>query len=81
MVRHGIDDIRLFYENDLRFLEQFARMKVPLSWLREYVDVEVEPRRLAEDLTAAGLAVDAIETRGRRRPSSTSTSPRTASTA
>jgi phenylalanyl-tRNA synthetase alpha subunit len=23
-VRHGIDDIRLFYENDLRFLEQFA---------------------------------------------------------
>jgi len=24
MVRHGIDDIRLFYENDLRFLEQFT---------------------------------------------------------
>jgi phenylalanyl-tRNA synthetase alpha chain len=24
MVRHGIDDIRLFYENDLRFLEQFG---------------------------------------------------------
>ena len=24
MVRHGIDDIRLFYGNDLRFLEQFA---------------------------------------------------------
>ena len=23
MVRHGIDDIRLFYESDLRFLEQF----------------------------------------------------------
>jgi phenylalanyl-tRNA synthetase alpha chain len=23
MVRHGIDDIRRFYENDLRFLEQF----------------------------------------------------------
>ena len=23
MVRHGIDDIRLFYENDLRFLRQF----------------------------------------------------------
>ncbi|MDP2950455.1 MAG: phenylalanine--tRNA ligase subunit alpha, partial [Chloroflexota bacterium] len=22
-VRHGIDDIRLFYANDLRFLEQF----------------------------------------------------------
>jgi phenylalanyl-tRNA synthetase alpha chain len=25
MIRHGIDDIRLFYENDLRFLEQFSR--------------------------------------------------------
>jgi len=25
MVRHGIDDIRLFYENDLRFLGQFYR--------------------------------------------------------
>ena len=25
MMRHGIDDIRLFYGNDLRFLEQFAR--------------------------------------------------------
>ncbi len=24
MVRHGVDDIRLFYENDLRFLEQFG---------------------------------------------------------
>ena len=39
-------------------------MRVPLSWLRESVPFEVEPRRLAEDLTAAGLAVDAIETVG-----------------
>ena len=23
MLRHGIDDIRLFYKNDNRFLEQF----------------------------------------------------------
>ena len=23
MLKHGVDDIRLFYENDLRFLEQF----------------------------------------------------------
>jgi phenylalanyl-tRNA synthetase alpha chain len=23
MVRHAVDNIRLFYENDLRFLEQF----------------------------------------------------------
>jgi phenylalanyl-tRNA synthetase beta chain len=39
-------------------------MKLPLSWLREYVPFEAEPRRLAEDLTAAGLAVDGIETVG-----------------
>jgi phenylalanyl-tRNA synthetase alpha chain len=26
MLRHGIDDIRLLYENDLRFLNQFRGM-------------------------------------------------------
>ena len=25
MLRYGVDDLRLFYENDLRFLRQFAR--------------------------------------------------------
>ncbi|MBI3932446.1 MAG: phenylalanine--tRNA ligase subunit beta [Acidobacteria bacterium] len=39
-------------------------MKVLLSWLREFVDVRVETARLAEDLTLAGLAVDAVEGRG-----------------
>ncbi|HXK11853.1 MAG TPA: phenylalanine--tRNA ligase subunit beta [Vicinamibacteria bacterium] len=39
-------------------------MRVPLSWLREFVPFEAAPARLAEDLTAAGLAVDAIETVG-----------------
>ena len=24
MLKHGIDDIRLFYSNDLRFLRQFS---------------------------------------------------------
>ena len=24
MLKHGVDDIRAFYDNDLRFLEQFA---------------------------------------------------------
>ena len=36
-------------------------MRLPLSWLREHVAFEAEPARLAGDLTAAGLAVDAIE--------------------
>jgi phenylalanyl-tRNA synthetase alpha chain len=24
MLRYGVDDLRLFFENDLRFLKQFA---------------------------------------------------------
>jgi phenylalanyl-tRNA synthetase alpha chain len=24
MLKYGVDDVRLFFENDLRFLEQFA---------------------------------------------------------
>jgi phenylalanyl-tRNA synthetase beta chain len=39
-------------------------VRLPLSWLREFVPFEVEPRRLADDLTAAGLAVDGLETLG-----------------
>jgi phenylalanyl-tRNA synthetase beta chain len=40
-------------------------MKLPLSWLREYVDVRVEPRKLGEDLTMAGLALEGIESDGK----------------
>jgi phenylalanyl-tRNA synthetase beta chain len=36
-------------------------MRVLLSWLGEHVDVPVEPKRLAEDLTLLGLAVDALD--------------------
>jgi phenylalanyl-tRNA synthetase beta chain len=36
-------------------------MKVLLSWLKEFVDIAVDPRRLADDLTLVGLAVDAVE--------------------
>jgi phenylalanyl-tRNA synthetase beta chain len=39
-------------------------VRLPLSWLREFVDVKVEPRKLADDLTLAGLAVDRIESHG-----------------
>jgi phenylalanyl-tRNA synthetase beta chain len=39
-------------------------MKIPLSWLREFVPFAGRPESLAEALTAAGLAVDAIETVG-----------------
>ena len=36
-------------------------MKVPLSWLREYVDVNIDVEELAHRLTMAGNEVDSIE--------------------
>lgn len=38
-------------------------MKVSLSWLNEYVTVEMAPDRLAHELTMAGLEVEGIEER------------------
>jgi phenylalanyl-tRNA synthetase beta chain len=40
-------------------------MRVPLSWLKDYVDVEMSPEALAHTLTMAGLEVEAIEYIGR----------------
>ncbi|HEY7941472.1 MAG TPA: phenylalanine--tRNA ligase subunit beta [Candidatus Limnocylindrales bacterium] len=39
-------------------------MLVPLSWLREYVDVTLEAEALAERLTLLGMEVKGIERRG-----------------
>lgn len=39
-------------------------MKVPLSWLREYVDVDLEVEALAARLTQLGMEVQGIERRG-----------------
>lgn len=39
-------------------------MRVPIAWLKEHVDIAVEPRKLADDLTLVGLAVDAVEGHG-----------------
>src|SRR5262245_54057369 len=36
-------------------------MRVPLSWLGEYVEVTLEPEALAERLTLLGMEVKAIE--------------------
>lgn len=36
-------------------------MRVPLAWLRDYVDVELEPERLAERLTLLGMEVKSLE--------------------
>jgi len=36
-------------------------MKVPLSWLKDFVDITLTPEELAYKLTFAGLEVEAIE--------------------
>ena len=36
-------------------------MKVPLSWLKEYVDITLPVAELAERLTLAGLEVESVE--------------------
>jgi phenylalanyl-tRNA synthetase beta chain len=39
-------------------------VKILVSWLREFVDAPADVRKLGDDLTAAGLAVDGVEARG-----------------
>lgn len=43
-------------------------MKLPLSWIREYVDITLPPEELALKLTFAGLEVEQIEYIGLPRP-------------
>ncbi len=50
MLRYGVDDLRLFFDNDLRFLRQFheagvASMKLSEAWVREWVEPEGVDRR------------------------------------
>ena len=61
MLRYGIDDLRLFFDGDLRFLEQFSDMNVPESWLRSFCNPPLSGEELADRLTMAGLEVEAFE--------------------
>ena len=36
-------------------------MRILPAWLREFVDIAADDRRLAEDLTSAGIAVESVE--------------------
>ena len=36
-------------------------MKVLLSWLKEYVDIDISPKELEEKLFSAGLEVEGVE--------------------
>jgi phenylalanyl-tRNA synthetase beta chain len=39
-------------------------MKFPLSWLKEYIDIELPPQEIAKLLTFAGIEVDSMERAG-----------------
>src|ERR1700685_3108100 len=39
-------------------------MKLSSQWIREFVELAVDDRRLAEDLTASGIAVEGISGSG-----------------
>lgn len=39
-------------------------MKVPLSWLKDYVDIKVSPKEFADALTMSGSKVEGIEVHG-----------------
>ena len=39
-------------------------MKVPVSWLKEYVDIEISLDELADRLTMAGNEVESIDRTG-----------------
>jgi phenylalanyl-tRNA synthetase beta chain len=39
-------------------------MLVPLSWLKEYIDIDLTTEVLAEDLNLTGTAVESIKTLG-----------------
>jgi phenylalanyl-tRNA synthetase beta chain len=43
-------------------------MKVPISWLKDYVALEASPQELAEKLTFSGIEVEGIETVGAELP-------------
>jgi len=43
-------------------------MKLPMSWLRDWVELDATPEQVAEALTTRGFYVEAVETHGRRYP-------------
>jgi phenylalanyl-tRNA synthetase beta chain len=43
-------------------------MKLPISWLKEWVDYDATPEQVAEALTTRGFYVEGVEHHGRRYP-------------
>ena len=60
MLLYGIDDIRYFYQNDLRFLKQFrlSPVKISLNWLKDYVALDAPVDELTRAITFLGFEVE-----------------------
>jgi phenylalanyl-tRNA synthetase beta chain len=43
-------------------------MKLPMSWLREWVELDASPEQVADALTTRGFYVEGVEQHGRRYP-------------
>lgn len=50
-----------FLDNGASLCVMIGGMKVPLSWLEEYIELHESPEEIAKVLTISGLEVDAIE--------------------
>ena len=71
MALYGIDDIRVFYQNDLRFLRQFdwggwlsPGMKISLNWIRDYVALDAPVPEITRALTFLGFEVEQVAAAG-----------------
>ena len=61
MLKHEIEDIRYFLGERPAVPGAVLSMRVPLTWLRDYVAITDTPEALASRLTFAGLEVEEIE--------------------
>jgi phenylalanyl-tRNA synthetase beta chain len=50
-------------------------MRIPLSWLKEYVNITLPPEELAERLTMAGFEVEALDYIGTEPPTNSAWAP------
>ena len=61
MLEHGVPDLRMLFENDVRLLEQFGRMRVPVAWLRSLLRPRpARPRSSPTRLTMAGVKLERL---------------------
>ena len=63
MLKHGVTDLRLFYDNDLRS-PGAVLVRVPLEWLHEYCAPELDTFALADRLAMTGTEVERVEPHG-----------------